>query len=476
MKKITLFILLLSVSFSFSQVVLTEDFEAGLTIPASWTNNDIAGNGEIWTIETGGEAALLTAGNTNIYTSGQCEGNYAAFDSDAYGDNMLPEEAALESPVFDCSGLTSVTLSYTHYFAGNYGGSGFVEVNNGSGWTTVETYTADGYSGGMISLDVTSELAGSATAQVRFRWTGNWSVAWYVDNISVYQCTVTAPAAATVVAPANGATNIGINYGATARSLGPIEWADVPEADSYNISFGTNLAGDNIGRINGATSGITVNYTWAANTIYYWFVESVNCAGVTSSSVWSFTTEACTAIAAPSAASSPVPENGAIDVAINASDNGLSFSWTGDENDTFSLVLGTENPPTQVFNNFENGGTIIGLDENTTYYWAVVSGNCFDVTESPVWSFTTGLALSVDDLNKNNFTHFYSTNDQALTMQSSNAAFESIVMYNLLGQQVISKNLSQTTEVINMSSLKNGIYLAKVTLDGRTQTIKIIKN
>ena len=146
MRKITLLMaLVFSSGLMFGQVVLTEDFESGLTIPVGWTNNDIAGNGEVWTVETGGEAALLTAGNMNVYSAGGADGNYAAFDSDAYGDNMTAEEAALESPVFDCSALTSVTLSYNHYFAGNFGGSGFVEVNDGSGWTQVAMYSADGY-------------------------------------------------------------------------------------------------------------------------------------------------------------------------------------------------------------------------------------------------------------------------------------------------------------------------------------------
>ena len=154
-------------------------------------------------IESTGEAQLLGAGNTAVYDLGGI-GSYATFNSDRDSNNGLAEDVAMESPVFSSSGLTQVTIEFTHAFAGNFGtGMGFVEVStNGISWTTVETFSGNGYFGGTASVDATTELANQTNAQVRFRWTGNSAVAWYVDNISVFQCTETsAPACPVTISP-----------------------------------------------------------------------------------------------------------------------------------------------------------------------------------------------------------------------------------------------------------------------------------
>ena len=52
----------------------------------------------------------------------------------------------------------------------------------------------------------------------------------------------------------------------------------------------------------------------------------------------------------------------------------------------------------------------------------------------------------------------------------------SVSIYSLLGQNVMSKTLKNTSESINVSSLTDGIYLAKINSDGSSKTIKFIKH
>ncbi|MGF1555557.1 T9SS type A sorting domain-containing protein [Paucihalobacter sp.] len=485
MKRITfLLITLCVVNYSYSQVVLSEDFESGLTIPAGWTNNDliVPSNGEIWTIETGGTAALLAPGNTFIYAVGGADGNYAAFDSDGYGNNGQPENAALESPVFDASALTAVTLSFNSAFAGNFGGTGFVEVLNGDSlpatWVTVQTLSGNNYQGGLISLDVSAQLAGVTNAQVRFRWTGNWSVAWYVDNVTVFECTVSVPNPVTAVQPANGAMDVDINFGSATNNLGPIEWAPAAtgdSADNYNISLGVNPAGNDIGRIEGFDIGNSINFNWQPNTTYYWFIEAVNCAGLSTSPVFSFTTTACTDIAAPASPTAPVPANGANDVTINAENNSVSLSWTGDPNASFTLNFGTTNPPTQSFDFYEIGEIITGLDENTEYFWSVNSLNCFGETTGTVWSFTTGQALSVLENELPSLGVYPNPFNDILHIKSNNNLTE-IVIFDLLGKTVAKYGESDlVNSTVDLSNLLQGLYLMKITSGNKTQTLKITK-
>lgn len=477
MKKITFLILLLTASFSFGQVVLTEDFESSATIPMDWTNNDIAGNGEIWIIEATGDAALLADGNTNIYDAGECAGNYASFDSDAYGDDGNAEDAALESPVFDCTALTQVTLSFNHYFAGNYGGTGNVEVYNGTAWASVATYSGDGYQGGPISIDVSTELAGVSSAQVRFRWAGSWAVAWYVDNITVFQCTVAAPDAASVSSPADGATDVAIQYGAP-NSVGPFEWTDAvtgDAADSYNFNLGVTAAGNDIGTIANFGGGDIV-YDFLPDTVYYWSVDAVNCGGVTAGPIWSFTTSSCSDAFLPGAASGPTPADGATDVGIQYPDGALNFSWTGASvTDTFILNLGTTNPPTQAFNNFTSGDPLTGLQENTTYYWSIDPVNCVGVSTGSVWSFTTGTLLSIEDESISSFKVYPNPVKDVLNIKT-NATIDSVSVMNQLGQVVLElKGSSMENNKVDMSSFSNGLYFLTINAEGKSETVKFIK-
>jgi bifunctional DNase/RNase len=51
-----------------------------------------------------------------------------------------------------------------------------------------------------------------------------------------------------------------------------------------------------------------------------------------------------------------------------------------------------------------------------------------------------------------------------------------IEVYSILGQKVIFRPLSNTSESINVSSLNDGVYLAKVFIGGNFKTIKFVKN
>ena len=84
--------------------------------------------------------------------------------------------------------------------------------------------------------------------------------------------------------------------------------------------------------------------------------------------------------------------------------------------------------------------------------------------------------LSVEEFDQNVFTYFYDKDTKLLKLESSTQALDNIELYNILGQTVIQERLSQTNEFIEMKSLKDGIYLAKVSIQGQSKTFKILKN
>ncbi len=83
--------------------------------------------------------------------------------------------------------------------------------------------------------------------------------------------------------------------------------------------------------------------------------------------------------------------------------------------------------------------------------------------------------LSVNEFNNKTFKHFYNTSTDVLTLESSDIAFSNISLFNLLGQHVMSKDLNQTTETVDLSNLSDGVYLAKISIGNTTQSVKILK-
>ncbi|MDG5489986.1 T9SS type A sorting domain-containing protein [Psychroserpens sp. SPM9] len=541
MKKITLLLILLSFSFSFGQV-LTEDFEGGLTIPATWTNDDIAGGGETWAIATGGEAVGYQPPNTIYYTDGLMSGNYALFDSDGFGGAGPAEEAALTSPAFSCAGLTSVRLSFNHFFTAGYGGEGFVEVYDGSTWVEVAYYTGaaqENSSFGFEQLDVSTELAGVTNAQVRFRWVGDYAWGWAFDDVIVEEgpsCTTPSDfAAGTVTTTTFELTWLDSNPGSTSWE---IEWGD----EGFTQGTGTPVFG--------LTTPTYDFMGLTADTAYDVYIRS-NCSGGNGNSEWvgplTFLTPFdCTTYGIPY--SQDFDNDNAFVSCYTIEDvDGDAIAWISQQdldldgdlvpetfatngnstantkNDwlfspAFSLTQGTEYEVTTRFNTFQGNGSLEAFIVDSPSSTATVQIPLFSVTDVPtqgefetletmayeeinaftpsttgdyyiayrsfgpansgfILMFNSSLdtSLSVDDFDSNNFSYSYNKTTQKLTIESSNLPFDGIEIYSLLGQKVIDRRLSQATEVIEMSQLTKGVYLATVTINGNSKTIKLIK-
>ncbi|MDG1013665.1 MAG: hypothetical protein P8O09_00475, partial [Flavobacteriaceae bacterium] len=309
MKKITFLAMLMASYITNSQIILSEDFEGSTSLPETWVNDDIAGAGDSWVIDSGVDAPYYPADNGYFDTYTEIYGNYAWFDSANNGaNNEVAEELALTSPAFDCSGLSSVVLSFSNWFLGDEvtvgtstAGAGFVEVSNdgGTSWTTVTSFGGQTY--GENIIDITDEVGSSSSSHVRFRWTGNYSYFWAIDNIIVQQPEGSAPDVCTNMSPANEATEVEIVLSNNDLKMIYFSWDAATTGDpatSYNWYFGTTA--DNVSNLvsgfdgtaenSGITWGDTADTGWQTNTTYYWKVASINTAGITESSVYSFTT------------------------------------------------------------------------------------------------------------------------------------------------------------------------------------------
>jgi hypothetical protein len=187
-----------------------------------------------------------------------------------------------------------------------------------------------------------------------------------------------------------------------AESVGPenviLSWTPGFAAKLHTVFFG-----DTYDEVNNATTG-TMSGTATYNAgslepakVYYWRVDEFDPPSTYKGDVWSFTT--------PGAVGNPKPAFNTTDVQLN-----VTLTWTSsDSAASHELYFGTDqdavrhadaSAPEYV------GSKALGseshdlglLEPDTTYYWRVdeVDGQN-NISKGPLWIFTTGSSLLVDD-------------------------------------------------------------------------------
>ncbi|MBT8263491.1 MAG: T9SS type A sorting domain-containing protein [Bacteroidia bacterium] len=80
--------------------------------------------------------------------------------------------------------------------------------------------------------------------------------------------------------------------------------------------------------------------------------------------------------------------------------------------------------------------------------------------------------LGIEDQAFNGFNYYIADNKLNL---SATTAMEQVTIHNIIGQQVIDRQLTSTSEVIDIAAMKSGIYLATVSIEGVRKTIKFVR-
>jgi len=196
----------------------------------------------------------------------------------------------------------------------------------------------------------------------------------------------------------------------TAYNPDPVDGAEVADPNSATLSwtpgYGAKLHtvyfGDNYDEMAHATVGVpagSASYspgTLEREKVYYWRIDEFDGFGTYKGDVWTFTT--------PGAVGDPQPGNGATNVAMATilswapADNAASHQiYLGPDKDTVrsadttspeykdSVALGAES--------YDPGL----LEPETMYYWRVDGVYGGNPVKGPVWSFTVGNYLLVDD-------------------------------------------------------------------------------
>ena len=187
---------------------------------------------------------------------------------------------------------------------------------------------------------------------------------------------------------------------------------------------------------------------------------------------------------APTPATTPNPEDGATVNLSDETDTGYTFTWspgvTGEAATTYDLFLGLTSAGVEDYFSTEtsanDGFTLTGLSTETTYFWKIVPKNAGgSAVNCPVWSFSTSGTFSTEDNQLSAIVVSPNPVKDVITINSP-VGFDSVEVYNQLGQLVLESNSSLiNNNRLDLSALNPGMYLMQINADNKSKTVKIIK-
>ncbi|MDV6169518.1 choice-of-anchor L domain-containing protein [Flavobacterium sp. DG1-102-2] len=111
------------------------------------------------------------------------------------------------------------------------------------------------------------------------------------------------------------------------------------------------------------------------------------------------------------------------------------------------------------------------LQDGTTYYASQTVDGIESTTRLAV---TVHVLLGLNDNILNNLVYYPNPVKDIINF-SNTTDIDTITFTNMVGQLMLSKSIGTTTTQVNISELADGIYFAKITAQGKTKTVKIIK-
>lgn len=185
--------------------------------------------------------------------------------------------------------------------------------------------------------------------------------------------TMTAPPAPFGPTPAPGAINQSIDTN--------LNWDDTPDANSYDVYFGTVSPPPLQGTITTSEYDLP---TLAYSTHYYWRIAAVGICGTTAGPVWDWTTQA-PGCGLPGTPAGPVPVNHTTGISLTVDLDWADTPGAG----SYDVYFGTTASPPLVGTATQSSYDLPSLNCSIKYYWKIVARNNCGVTAGPVWDMTT---------------------------------------------------------------------------------------
>lgn len=252
-----------STSIATPATVISENFNAPTN---NWevANTSIAGNtlASQWTLRQSPYFYSSAFYTINLISNDNSQ-FYTAISDAQSGSPGTITHTTLTSPSFSLAGFTTAYLNFYHYLRFVNLDSFQVQVspNNGSTWTTIQTYIAtQGTTSNFANVNLNlSAYLGNPTLKIRFNYDSNWGYAWALDNVVVSGTL----SAALTWSPVTGLYS---NATATIPYVANTPVSVVYAKPTSTITYSATLTGSN-GCTRSNTTTITVNPLTVSGTI-----------------------------------------------------------------------------------------------------------------------------------------------------------------------------------------------------------------
>lgn len=374
---------------------------------------------------------------------------------------------------------------------------------------TGTTYTAQAYN----KVTATFVPATSGTYYFAVRVNESTGDPWYVsfDDFELKLTPATPPSCATGLTATPNAT-CG-NFAST------LSWTAEPLATGYYVTIGTTSGGSDIA--NAVPVSVTsYSFSGLNNTQYFWKVVPYNGAGsATGCAEQSFTTavNGCYCSSVPSS----VDNLGITNVVLGATPYTIAPVTYVDNTATPEIIAPGATANLQLtfstgytydinvwidFNNdfdFDDAGELVKtgiactdvepntVDASFTMPLTAPSGPhrmrigsadfgqvppdpCYDGSYGVTLDFTVDTSLATSSFDLSNFVAYPNPVKDVLNLSYS-TAITNVKVTNLLGQQVMTKNVNDTNVQVNMSDLSAGAYIVTISSGDMIHTIKVVK-
>jgi hypothetical protein len=292
--------------------------------------------------------------------------------------------------------------------------------------------------------------------------TSDWSDVWNFNVVNKV----------TLQAPSNNNTNQMLDVS--------MKWKAMNGIIAYDFEVATDEAFTNLVNASGTDTNAVVSQFLVFGQKYYWHARARHATDTSSwGTTFNFTTINTVLLKTPVNSDSNVSTK-------------PTMSWTGQTGITgFELQVAAEptfmdpyiiSYPAPDATKYTLGKSLV---PHTMYYWRMRSFSdgtmLADTTDwSDTWSFTTGNAVGIDEARVQSFTFYPNPAKDKFTLRitSPEATNARLVLMDLLGKTVLEQpfTLEAGTNVreVRIDGVGRGIYLLRLTIDGKTINQKLI--
>ena len=184
----------------------------------------------------------------------------------------------------------------------------------------------------------------------------------------------------------------------------------------------------------------------------------------------------------------PIDLTNVSDATMTWKARGQDASWCGEN---YTVYVGTENTienltSSSITFNETTSNDACGAWANRTLDISAASGSLVYIgfrhhAVSDMYHLNiddlgvTGTSLGLEDIGESQFSFFPNPVNDVLTINAL-SSIDSITVYNMLGQTVITSTPNTNDSTVDMSALQTGAYFVQVSINNTLNTVRVIKN